>query len=90
MANYWNSHGLSLNPIMRFDSAEALKATLSGKLGVAMMPSYAVERELKTGVLRKIRTREAALVMQVRALTRSSGYVPPALRKMVELAKEML
>jgi DNA-binding transcriptional LysR family regulator len=55
-----------------------------------MMPSYAVERELKTGVLRKIRTREAALVMQVRALTRSSGYVPPALRKMVELAKEML
>jgi DNA-binding transcriptional LysR family regulator len=90
MTQYWNSHGLSLNAIMRFDSAEALKATLSGKLGVAMMPSYAVERELKTGVLRKIRTREAALVMQVRALTRSSGYVPPALRKMVELAKEML
>jgi DNA-binding transcriptional LysR family regulator len=90
ITNYWNSHGLSPNAIMSFDSAEALKATLTGKLGVAMMPSYAVERELKSGELRRIRTREAAMAMQVRALSRSSGYAPPALRRMIELAKETL
>jgi DNA-binding transcriptional LysR family regulator len=87
---YLSDHGLSPEVTMRFDSAEALKATLVLNTGVSMLPRYTVEEEIRQGKLRAIRQKEAPLFMKIHLLRRRAGYVPPAVRAFVETAARTL
>lgn len=90
MTSYWDAHRVEPNSIMRFDSAEAMKTTLLSGVGMAMMPAYTVERELREGSLRRIRLREPAPTMNIRVVSRKSGFVPPAARAFIEMAQAVL
>lgn len=77
---YLGTYRFSPNVIMRFDSAEALKATLMSGTGVSMLPSYVAAQEIASGALRQIQKTEPPLTMSVRILLRSGGFVPPAVQ----------
>ena len=86
---YWAERKLVPNVIMRFDSAEALKATLKQGVGIAMLPLYTVEEDLRSGVLRRIRQKDKPLLMRIHLLTRGSSYVPPALMEFIATASRL-
>lgn len=85
---YLGEHGLSPEVTMRFDSAEALKATLMLGMGVSMLPLYTVEEEIRQGRLRAIQQKEAPLFMKVHLLRRRAGFAPPSVRAFVETASK--
>lgn len=90
ITSYWNRHGLTPNAAMRFDSAEALKATLRRKIGVAIMPAYTVKDEVRNGTLRRIRIRQPLLTMKLRFLTSRSHYISPAVKEMAQVVSELI
>jgi DNA-binding transcriptional LysR family regulator len=83
---YFAEQGLTPNVIMRFDSAEALRAALLTGLGVAMLPAYTVDEDIRRGTLRRIRQREPPLRMHVHLLQRRGVFVPPAVQRFVDCA----
>lgn len=88
--HYWAGHGHSPNVIMRCDSAEALKALLLDGIGISMLPLYSVEEDIRAGRLRRIKQREAPLMMKIHLLARKSGYKPPAATEFIRMAKTFL
>jgi DNA-binding transcriptional LysR family regulator len=85
---YLGTYHISPNVIMRFDSAEALKATLMSGTGVSMLPSYVVAQEIASGALRQIQQTEPPLTMSVRILRRSGGFVSPAVQAFISTFRE--
>jgi DNA-binding transcriptional LysR family regulator len=75
---------------MRFDSAEALKATLEAGSGVSMLPFYTVREEIRNRRLRRIRPAESPLFMKVHLMVRGGSYMPPAVEAFIASAKETL
>lgn len=86
---YLDACGVTPNVNMRFDSAEALKSTLLTAIGVALLPNYSVREEIRSGRLRRIRQKEQPLFMKMHLLMRGNGFVPPAVREFVTLAKQI-
>lgn len=87
---YLQNYRLPPNVIMRFDSAEALKAAVVTGMGVSMLPSYAVESEITSGALRQIYQKEPRLTMPVRFLLRDAEFVSPAVGAFVSMAREKM
>jgi DNA-binding transcriptional LysR family regulator len=87
---YLVAHDFRPDVCMRFDSAEAMKATLLSGTGIALMPSYAVEEEIRSGQLIRVRIREVPPLMGVRLLARHTRYTPPAVSAFAILAKQVL
>ncbi|MEI9969076.1 MAG: substrate-binding domain-containing protein [Terracidiphilus sp.] len=85
---YFEKYSFQPNIMMRFDSAEAMKATLVSGMGVSILPSYAVAREISSGALRQIRQTQPPLTMDVRILVRNAGFVSPAMRAFISTARE--
>jgi DNA-binding transcriptional LysR family regulator/sugar lactone lactonase YvrE len=73
--------------IMTFDNGEAIKAMIRTGLGVAMLPMWIVDADLKRGSLALIRQRERRLLSKVELTSRKSNYVPSAVQAFVELAR---
>ena len=73
--------------IMNFDNGEAIKAMIRTGLGVAMLPMWIVDADLKRGSLSLIRQRERPLHSRVELTSRKSNYVATAVRAFVELAR---
>lgn len=53
---YLSEKDIALNSYMRVQSIEALKRCVMNNLGIAVVPSYSVEEELKNGSLRQVKT----------------------------------
>lgn len=87
---YFGIHHFSPNVIMRFDSAEALKSTILSGLGVSMLPSYVVAKEVSSGALRQIQQTEPSLIMIARVLLRKAEFVPPAVRAFISILGETM
>lgn len=56
MNKYLAEKDISLNPYMKVQSIEALKRCVMNNLGIAVVPSYSVEEELRNGALQQIKT----------------------------------
>ena len=54
--NYLKSKDIEMNPYMKVQSIEAVKKCVMSNLGVAVVPSYSVEEELKSGARITVRT----------------------------------
>jgi DNA-binding transcriptional LysR family regulator len=72
---------------MRFDNAEAIKAMIRARLGISMMPFWAVDADLKKGQLFMIRQRERPLLSKLALVGRRPGYVPKPVAAFVNLAR---
>jgi LysR family transcriptional activator of glutamate synthase operon len=73
---------------MTFDSGEAIKAVIRNDTGIAMLPYWLVDAELRKGELRLIRQKEHRLLSRMDLLTRHTGYVPPPIAAFTKLARE--
>jgi DNA-binding transcriptional LysR family regulator len=76
--------------IMRFDNPSTAKAVLLGKTGVAMLPSYTVAAEIKSGLLQRIHLREPSPRMTIRFLSYREAFVAPAVQAFLESVKAAL
>ena len=73
---------------MTFDNAEAIKAVVRNGAGIAMLPYWIVDAELRSGELRQIHQREHRLFSRMDLISRCSGYVPPPIAAFTKLARE--
>lgn len=73
--------------IMRFDNAEAIKALVRTGMGISMLPYWAVDSDLRKGVLSLVRQREHPLLAKIVLVTRSHGYVAKPVAAFIEMAK---
>jgi len=53
---YFDKRDIVLNPDMKLQSIEAVKRSVMNNLGIAYVPEYAVEAELKSGALIRLKT----------------------------------
>jgi len=75
--------------VMRSDSADAIKAMVKSRLGVAMLFLYNANQEFKNGSLRVIHTDAPPLSARMVLLKRSSSYTPRALTAFAKVAQSM-
>lgn len=87
---YLSRHRVKPNVVMRFDSAEALKATLKAGEGIALLPLYTVAQEVRTKSLRIVRQKEPKLMMSLHLMHRNRTFIPPALKAFIEVARRNL
>jgi DNA-binding transcriptional LysR family regulator len=91
MQNMIDAHfqriGFRPNVVMRSDSAEAIKAMVKSRLGVAMLFLYNANTEFRTGSLRMIHTDAPPLSARMVLLKRKSSYTPRALSAFVQVAQ---
>ncbi len=74
--------------VMRFDSAEAIKAVLRIGAGVSMLPAWSVVHEIREGSLALIVQTEPPLRSQVILAVRRGSYLAPAASALIELARQ--
>lgn len=73
---------------MTFDNAEAIKAMIQTGFGIAMLPYWIVDADLRKGALSMIRQKERPLVSRIELVARKCGYVPPATAAFAEMARD--
>jgi DNA-binding transcriptional LysR family regulator len=86
---YFAGHGFDPNVIMRFDNAEAIKAMIESGLGISMLPTWIVDKDLRTGELHLIRTVEPPLYSKIAVVSRKSRYVPQVVRGFINEARKL-
>lgn len=91
MQNLIDAHfgriGFQPQVVMRSDSAEAIKAMVKSRLGVAMLFLYNANAEFRAGSLRVIRTDAPPLSARMVLLKRRSSYTPRVISAFVQVAK---
>lgn len=80
--------GFRPNVVMRSDSAEAIKAMVKNRLGVAMLFLYNANQEFRNGSVRVIHT-DAPLLARMALLKRKSSFTPRAPSAFVQQAQRM-
>jgi LysR family transcriptional regulator, transcription activator of glutamate synthase operon len=73
--------------IMRFDNPEAIKAMIRSRLGISMLPLWAVDADLKNKTLSLIRQYEPPLCAKIALVTRKLSHVPQPVAAFMEVAR---
>jgi DNA-binding transcriptional LysR family regulator len=74
--------------VMTFDNPEAVKAMIRIGFGIAMLPYWLVDGDLRNSALRLIRQKERPLISRIDLITRRRGYVPALTAAFAEMARE--
>jgi DNA-binding transcriptional LysR family regulator len=72
---------------MTFDNAEAIKAMIRSGFGIAMVPYWIVDADLRNGSLRIIRQKERPLLSRIDLVTRKCSYIPAPTARFAEMAR---
>ncbi len=86
---YFAGHGFEPNVIMRFDSAEAIKAMIQSGLGISLLPTWIVDKDLRNGRLHHIRLVEPPVYSKIALVCRKSRYVPQAVGGFIGEARKL-
>lgn len=73
--------------IMTFDNSEAIKAMIRNGFGIAILPRWTIEEDLRKRALRLIRQKERPLISTIELVSRGSGYRPQPIAAFVEMAR---
>jgi len=79
--------GFRPNVVMRSDSAEAIKAMVKSRLGVAMLFLWNANQEFRSGSLRVIHTDAPRLSARMALLKRKNSYTPKAFSAFAQVAQ---
>jgi DNA-binding transcriptional LysR family regulator len=74
---------------MRSDSAEALKAAVKSRLGIAMLMAWNANQELRNGSLKLIRTDTPRLLSRMVLLQLRTSYTPRITEAFIQMARTM-
>lgn len=84
---YFAANNFRPRVIMTFDNADSIKAMTRAGLGVAMLPMWIVDTELRNRRLFAIRQAEAPLFLKIALLSRRSKHVPQPIQAFIAMMK---
>jgi DNA-binding transcriptional LysR family regulator len=82
---YLKDKDISLNPYMKVQSIEAVKRCVMSNLGIAVVPSYSVEEELKNGSLQQIKTELDDKIYNAIYVYHKNKWISPQMRLALDL-----
>ena len=86
---YFAAHGFEPKVTMRFDNSEFIKAMVRTGLGISMLPSWVVYKDVKEGRLSMIRQVEPPLYSRIALVRRKSAFIPRSVQTFVETARNL-
>jgi len=86
---YFAAAGFQPRVIMRFDSAEAIKAMIRTGLGISMLPMWIVDEDLRNERLFLIRQEDPPLRSKIALVGRKSAFIPQTVRAFVAEARNI-
>lgn len=85
---YLTGAGIILDGEMEIESIETVKRCVASNLGVACLPRFTVERELKQGVLLELRTGPWDTQVETVCSWHKNKWITPAMELFIRLVKE--
>ncbi|HEX2712121.1 MAG TPA: LysR family transcriptional regulator [Candidatus Acidoferrales bacterium] len=86
---YFAKHGFNPKVSMRLDSSELIKRMVRAGFGIAMLPRWVVDSEIKDGSLTVVHQAEPPLYSKLALVRRKLGYVPKPVSAFVDTAKAL-
>ncbi len=83
---YFSSQQFEPKVVMRFDNANFIRDMVHSGLGIAFLPPWVVERDLKEGTLGMIQLAGASPVSKLALIRRKSSYVPRPVQGFIKIA----
>ena len=84
---YFAAAGFRPRVVMRCESSETVKAMVRRGFGVAMLPLWSVDEDLRHKSLRLLHQREATLYSNITLLVRKASYTPQAVEALLDIAR---
>ena len=88
MDKYLAEKDIILNPHMKVQSIEAVKRCVMNNLGIAVVPSYSIEEELKNGSLMPVKTELDEKNFNSIYVYHKNKWISPQMELAIELLKE--
>ncbi len=85
---YLKKKDIIMNPYMKVQSIEAVKQCVQSNLGVAVVPGYSVEKEIKEGTLIQVRTELDERVYNGICLYNKNKWISPQMKLALELLEK--
>ncbi len=76
--------------VMRFDNAEFIRSMVQSGLGIALLPLWVVQRDLKERHLSMIRPIESTPFSKIALIRRKSNYVPRPVQGFIQTATSLV
>lgn len=83
---YFAANAFEPKVAMRFDNADFIRSMVQAGLGIALLPLWVVQRDLKEKHLSLIRPVEATPFSKIALIRRKSNYVPRPVQGFIETA----
>ncbi|MCL4402060.1 MAG: LysR family transcriptional regulator substrate-binding protein, partial [Acidobacteria bacterium] len=80
--------GFQPRVVARCDYTETIKAMVQTVPGISLLPLWAVEKEVQSGTLWLVKTRERPLSLKIVLARRKRKYAPPAVTALVNAVRE--
>lgn len=87
MNKYLDQKDILLNPYMKVQSIEAVKRCVMNNLGIAVVPTYAVQEELKNGALISIKTELDEKIYNSMYLYHKNKWLNPQMKLALNILK---
>lgn len=84
--HYLARHGMTPAETIVVSNAHTMIAMVRAGLGMAMLPCWAVEADLRSGRLRRVEVDAPPLTASVALVRARGGYTPPAVQAFLEIA----
>lgn len=85
---YLAAKDIVLRPFMKFQSIEAVKRSVMNDLGIAYVPKFSVEEELKTGALVQLRTELDGRLYPSVCVYHKNKWLSPQMKMALEIIQE--
>jgi DNA-binding transcriptional LysR family regulator len=86
---YFAAHGFEPNVTMRFDNAEFIRSMVRTGMGIALLPFWVVQRDVKERRLTMIRPAEPQLHSKIALVRRRSAFVPRPVQAFIDAARTL-
>jgi DNA-binding transcriptional LysR family regulator len=86
---YFAANGFEPNVVMRFDNPEFIRSMVRAGMGIAILPVWVVNRDIKERRLSLIRPVGLPLYSKIELVRRKSGFVPRPVNAFVEAARTL-
>lgn len=85
---YLNAKDIVLRPFMKFQSIEAVKRSVMNDLGIAYVPKFSVEDELKNGSLVQLKTELDSRLYSSVCIYHKNKWLSPQMKMALQIIRE--
>ena len=88
LTEYLNAKDIVLRPFMKFQSIEAVKRSVMNNLGIAYVPKFSVEDELKSGALVRLETELDSRLYPSVCIYHKNKWLSPQMKMALQIIEE--